>query len=114
MAVTTRTGIRARTIPAHGGLTADVVLALLVVAALVVIAAASGVQAAAPAVTRTVVISSGETLWALAAANPVDGLSIEQTVELIVRMNALDSSQIAVGQQIMLPASADASALAMR
>lgn len=114
MAETTRTGIRARTMPARNRLTADVVLAILVVAALVMIAAASGSSTGTPSVTRTVVISSGETLWALASENRVDGLSIEQTVDLIVRMNALEDSDISVGQRIMLPASTDASALAMR
>lgn len=114
MAKTTRTGIRVRTAPNRDGFTAEAAVAILVVVALVIIAATSGSHVTAPSVTRTVVISSGETLWALAVANPVQGLSTEQTVDLIVRMNALDRSDISVGQQIALPASADASALAMR
>lgn len=114
MAMTTRTAPRARATQAQNGSTAEVCLAILLVFALVAIAAGSGSRATAPSVTRTVFVSSGETLWALAAANPVEGLSTEQTVELIVEMNALDGSDVTVGQKVTLPAAADTSVLAMR
>lgn len=114
MAVTTKAGLRTRTTTPHGGSTAEVALAILVVLALVAIAATSGSRTAVPSVTRTVSVSSGETLWALAAANPVKGLSTEQTVELIAQMNDLEGSRVSVGQQVTLPAAAEDSALAMR
>jgi hypothetical protein len=114
MAVTQRTRRYANTGPTRDRAYAETVLAILVVVALVIIAIASGTRPPATSVTRTVSVSDGETLWALASANPVDGMSTSQTVELIVQMNALNGSEVAVGQRIMLPAASDTAALAMR
>ena len=114
MATTQRTGCHARTMPRRSRISAETGLAILVIVALVIIAITSGARIPAPSVTRTVSIASGQTLWALASVNPVDGLTTAQTVELIVQMNSLNGSEVTVGQRITLPAAADTAALAMR
>lgn len=56
--------------------------------------------------TRTVKISTGDTLWTLAARNPVPGLATAETVDLIREANGLDGSEIRAGQLISVPAAA--------
>jgi nucleoid-associated protein YgaU len=53
---------------------------------------------------HTVQVSAGDTLWSIAKANPVAGLSTAQTAERIARANGLNSAALASGQTIRVPA----------
>ncbi|MDO8915246.1 MAG: LysM domain-containing protein [Coriobacteriia bacterium] len=90
-----------------------IVLALLVVAA--ALPTASGSVRAASA-THRVRIAASDTLWSVAAANPVAGLTTAESVAVIRRLNGLeDSALLQPGAVITVPSGADATAdLAMR
>lgn len=65
--------------------------------------------------TRTVRIDAGDTLWSIAQAHPVKGLSTAETVELITRINGLPSAKLRTGGEVMVPVNESGSALlAMR
>ena len=64
--------------------------------------------------TMTVRVESGDTLWQLAKRHPVQGLTTEQTVELIVEHNQLAGATVQAGAQISVPARASATATAQR
>lgn len=51
-----------------------------------------------------ITVRSGDTIWSLAKQHPVEGLSTAQTVEVIRDLNGLDSSTIAAGSSLMVPA----------
>jgi hypothetical protein len=79
----------------------------LLCAALLAVCAPLLSEGALPDVpTRTVKVSSGDTLWTLAARNPVPGLATADTVELIRHTNGLDGSAIQTGQLISVPSAA--------
>jgi hypothetical protein len=63
-------------------------------------------------------VEAGETLWTLAKAHPVEGLSTEQNTQLIARLNGMDShTQVAAGTVLRVPAAPadpDMLAVAMR
>lgn len=83
-----------------------VVLALAVALAFAVGAIAGQAQAASgesDLVTETVVVAPGQTLWEIA-----DGVAgdedVRDVIALIERINELDSSALAVGQVLQVPA----------
>jgi LysM repeat protein len=90
-----------------------IVLALLVIAA--ALPTASGVTSASKA-TRRVRVAASDTLWSIARANPVAGLTTAESVALIRRLNGLDASvSIQPGAVIAVPCVDDADpGLAMR
>jgi hypothetical protein len=90
-----------------------IVLALLVIAA--ALPTASGSTRVASA-THRVRIAESDTLWSVAAANPVAGLTTAESVAVIRRLNGLeDSVLLQPGAVITVPSGADAAAdLAMR
>lgn len=51
-----------------------------------------------------VVVMPGESLWSIAQEHGVDGLTTQQTVDLILSSNALTSSTLGVGQSLLVPA----------
>lgn len=53
--------------------------------------------------TRSVRIAGGDSLWSLARAHPVEGLSTAQTAELIRTLNGLSSPIIHPGQDLLVP-----------
>jgi hypothetical protein len=61
---------------------------------------------AGPEAWRAVVIAEHDTLWDVAVANPVSGLSVGETVALIRAENALVSSTVFPGQVLRVPAAA--------
>lgn len=85
----------------------DVLLAAVALLLLIAAVASSVIGKAEPAVTATHVVSSGDTLWNLAERHPVHGLSTAQTVDLIERMNGLESALLEPGVSIALPAAPD-------
>lgn len=52
---------------------------------------------------RPVKVEQGDTLWGLALAHPVQGLTTAETAELIRRANGMPSPVIHPGQVIMVP-----------
>lgn len=79
------------------------ILAIVVVGAFAApYAMATDTPAAVPADTWTV--ASGETLWSIASAVTEPGHSVRDTVDDIKALNALESSSIAAGQQLLVPA----------
>ncbi|MDI6900363.1 MAG: LysM peptidoglycan-binding domain-containing protein [Anaerosomatales bacterium] len=91
--------------------------AILALAALALVAAAVG-----PSLARadelpgsaTIKVSSNESLWTIAAGNPVDGLTTAQTVHLIKEMNGLEDSAVMDGQLLTVPSDGDTSAAMAR
>ena len=64
--------------------------------------------------THTVRVESGDTLWHLAERHPVEGLTTEQTVELIVRTNQLTDAGVQAGAEIAVPAQPGTTTTALR
>lgn len=54
---------------------------------------------------QTLTVGEGTSLWSIASAHPVPGLSVAETVELIRTANNLHSSVVYVGQTLQVPAS---------
>jgi len=53
--------------------------------------------------TRPVKVEAGDTLWSIASAHPVPGLSTEETVDLIRRTNGMEGSVVYIGQLLDAP-----------
>jgi nucleoid-associated protein YgaU len=75
----------------------------LLAATLLVCALASGFKAPMQGSTERVRVERGDTLWAIAGKHAVDGLSTEQTADLIARLNHLDRHDLVVGTEIEVP-----------
>jgi LysM repeat protein len=56
------------------------------------------------AATTTVTVAAGETLWSLASATAVPGEDPRDIVEQITALNGLASSDLVVGQELLVPA----------
>lgn len=63
-------------------------------------------EALANAPSRVVEVVSGDTLWDIAANNPIDGLSVNETVDAIKMVNDLDSSLLVPGMELSVPTAA--------
>lgn len=81
---------------------------LTCVAAALIVAALASIHVDTPADVQThpIRVVSGDSLWELARAYPVQGLRTEQTVDLIRHLNALRSPVIQPGQRLLVPANA--------
>jgi len=77
--------------------------ALLAIAVGLLIAAAGTFQPSAAVSVAPVKVESGETLWQIARAHPVDGLSTAQTVEFIAEKNRLRGGTILAGETLLVP-----------
>jgi hypothetical protein len=53
--------------------------------------------------TRAVRVEQGDSLWVLASANPVEGLSTAETAELIRQANGMQGAVVHAGQLIQVP-----------
>ena len=58
------------------------------------------------AIERTAVISvaPSDTLWEIAEAHPMEGLTTAETVDAIVAINEMDTSSLVAGQALLVPA----------
>lgn len=94
--------------PARHQLTRLEGIILFACLASVVLAFAAGSRSAtAPSVqTVSVRVDATQTLWDLASAHPIEGLTTAQTVEHIKAINGLSTSQLLAGQTLDVPASA--------
>lgn len=77
---------------------------LMTVVLAVVIASVVRAERPRPDSWTAVTVQESGTLWALARAHPVAGLSTAETVDLIQRSNHLDSALITPGQALRVPA----------
>lgn len=77
---------------------------LVLVAALAACALASRAPSGDAEHTAVIRVEAGESLWSLAKAHPVAGLSTAQTVQLIADLNSLDERTLWVGSSIRVPA----------
>ena len=59
-------------------------------------------------------IEQGDTLWTIASAHPVTGLTTAQTADFIARCNRLESGAIAAGAILEVPSHAESSSVASR
>ncbi|MHB8049927.1 MAG: LysM peptidoglycan-binding domain-containing protein [Coriobacteriia bacterium] len=87
-------------------------LLLTCVVLAIVVALVVGVERPQPSAWTAVTVEQSGTLWALAQAHPVTGLTTAETVELIKRSNHLESALITPGQALRVPAQ-DSVALAV-
>ncbi len=68
-----------------------------------------------PPATRDVLVSAGDTLWSMAASNPVEGAPTAQTADLIRELNGLEPGPLPAGIRLVVPARpSDATAVAAR
>lgn len=56
--------------------------------------------------TTIVEVTTGDTLWNIAEKNPIDGLSITETVDAIKMVNDLDSGLLVPGMELSVPTAA--------
>lgn len=101
---------RADPAPSRGLGILSVAVAFAVGIALACVMAAVGSAAAAAKAQRlsgvptsTVRVETGETLWDVANAHPVDGCSTSEVVDWIRSENALPTSSLQAGQALVVP-----------
>jgi hypothetical protein len=63
---------------------------------------------------HSVHVEPGQTLWSLAQANPVAGLTTEQTAQLIAQANHLGNAPIAANATLLVPAQSNPQLMASR
>lgn len=61
--------------------------------------------------TTKVVVRPGDTLWSVALAHPLPGMTTAETADRIAALNGNDSSRIPVGSSIIVPVDEGSSAL---
>lgn len=83
----------------------SLLLASLCVSALSVTTAREAPQ---PSSWSAVEVTENATLWGLAAAHPIDGLSTQATVERIQAKNELTTATLYPGQTVLVPGADDA------
>jgi hypothetical protein len=98
---------RPDTRPTRGlsGLELAIIVALVaaVIAAAVLSGASAGGQ---PTRTSTIKVGAGESLWSIATAHPVQGMTTQQNVDAIRRANHLRGSTVAEGSVLRVPGAA--------
>jgi len=85
------------------------VLALLLIAVLLVALPLLSRGTSSPALSETTKVTarSGDTLWSVARAYPVQGMTTAQTAEYLATLNGLESSRIPVGSSILVPTTSE-------
>lgn len=77
--------------------------ALAVCLAYASIAAISPARPASDIPTETIRVRPADTLWGIAAARPVNGLSTAETVQLIRSINGFETSALRAGDTVTVP-----------
>ena len=95
---TTNTGMRFSAI--------EIAVLALFVAALVAAAVLPSLtrQAAVPSETITIKVGESDTLWEIAAAHPIHGLTTVEAVGAIRDLNGMTGGGVTVGQLLVIPA----------
>ncbi|HHJ99266.1 MAG TPA: LysM peptidoglycan-binding domain-containing protein [Actinobacteria bacterium] len=83
------------------------VLLLAAAAIVVVISHAYQPEHPTPAAWSSVTVAEGSSLWDVASANPVPGLSTRETMALIRETNGLRSSALMAGLVLRVPSTSD-------
>ena len=82
------------------------ILTLVMIGALLIVGVlASGPHDMAPGSTGVVLVEAGDTLWSIAKAHPVVGLTTAQAAELIATKNHVSHSPLNVGSSLLVPVS---------
>jgi hypothetical protein len=83
--------------------------AMLVLLTVVLVACALASRPNTPAHVDTirVKVTYGDTLWRIAEANRLPGLSTAETADYIVRINHLTTSKVVAGHELQVPRAAD-------
>ncbi|GIG54266.1 LysM peptidoglycan-binding domain-containing protein [Demequina activiva] len=81
------------------------VLVAMVLAAVAIVApqAFANDDSAPPVVFDTYTVSSGETVWSIAAGITPAGVDVRDVVEDIITLNAMGGSALQAGEQLLLP-----------
>jgi hypothetical protein len=88
--------------------------ALLLIAVLLVAGPIMGRQGAVHFETSSVLTSRGDTLWTIARAHPVPGLTTAESVEVIATLNDLETANVQAGTSVRVPASDSENIFALR
>lgn len=91
----------------------ELVIVATLALAIVVGAVWPRIQEPADIRTTTLRIEPGQTLWTIAETHPVEGLTTQQSADLIASINGLRGT-VNAGSVIRVPSQAAGSALAMR
>jgi len=113
---TSRGGRRSSRVPVRRG-RARLILevgALAVITALLVAGPLMARQAAVDFETSSILTAQGDTLWTIARAHPVPGLTTAQSVEVIATLNDLETANIPAGVSVQVPDSDTGIAFALR
>ncbi len=86
------------------------ILAVCVIAVTAAFARGTTVLPAHELPTTNIKVHVTQTLWDIASAHPIDGLTTPQTVDRIKQINGLTSSQLHIGQELAVPCDAGSSA----
>ncbi len=63
----------------------------------------SRMDALMSAPSRVVEVVSGDTLWDIATDNPIEGITVNETVDVIKKANDLDSGLLVPGMELRVP-----------
>ena len=85
------------------GLVLFAVVAVALFSAQTFVRTASHDAAVAAVEQTTIAVSAGDTLWGIAQAHPVAGLSNRQVIDLVKEWNGLDTGLIEPGMQLTVP-----------
>jgi hypothetical protein len=86
------------------GVVATVLLAVILFTVVLVAPNARASQAPSTTPADTWTVAEGETLWAIATAITAPGDDVRDTLDAIKGLNALESSAIRAGEQLLVPA----------
>ena len=92
--------------PVRAGIAGPILWALCLATALAVVGAlpVAGGAVSGPRQSLAVVdVLPSQTLWSIAAAHQVAGLSTAASVERIVRLNSLPGTRLVAGQRLLVP-----------
>jgi LysM repeat protein len=92
------------------------VLALLIILVLLIVGlvTTSGRRTQRIVVSQRVTVQSGDSLWTVAAAHPVAGMSTAQVADLLATSNDLSGQLVRPGQVILVPSESPDQMLAAR
>lgn len=60
-------------------------------------------DASLTASTQVVSVRAGESLWSLAESHPIDGLTTQETSDIIREWNGLESATLHMGEELVVP-----------
>jgi LysM repeat protein len=83
--------------------TMEIVILVMIGLLLVTGVLATRSSAAVPTSTGVVRVEPGDTLWSIAKAHPVSGLSTAQGAELIAALNHMSNDPLSVGVSLVVP-----------